>query len=130
MEKNLISESDHKDTICAPTVIADMFNKKSVNITTTVDGPSRQKHKGCMKKLDNYKDKVFPYSAKNIDVFNTVGNLKNVKAIGFVGVPTEMLKTLFPLNICFFEFRNLSSSRCWSLKCVKDAKINPSNKLG
>ena len=61
------------------------------------------------------------------EVFITVGNLKNNKAVGFDAVSTEVLETSFFVLI---EFLCLSLSRGWFLKCLKNAKVYHSHKLG
>ena len=74
---------------------------------------------------------MFAFPTNFIEIFNTVGNLKNSKDVRVNGVSAEALKTLLLLNnFILVQFLNLSFSRGWFLKCLKDTKVNPLHKSG
>ena len=96
---------EKKDTISSPTVIADMIIKKIVNFATTVEGPTTQELKeNCeLKNIDNSDDSMFAFPTNMTEVLNTVGKLKNNRAVGIDGVSAEVIKTSLPVIIFYFN---------------------------
>ena len=72
---NLNSFFEIKDTINCLTVIADMFNKKSVNFATSLQ-VQREELKECSKAFDKNGKNLFALSIKINEVFITQGDLK------------------------------------------------------
>ena len=131
VKQNLIFNNENKDTINSPTVIADMFIKKCGNFSTFVEGPTTQDFKEVFKIIDNIDDNIFASPNNMADVFNTVSNLKNNKAVGIDGVSAEVLKfSLLVFNFFLIEFLNLSLLRGCLPNCLRDAKVDPLHKSG
>ena len=98
VKTNLNVNKENKHTINSPTVFGEIFNKKLVIFATGVGDPTTQELKECIKNIDNNDDKIFAFPTNSIEVFNTVGNLKNSRDVAIVFVSAEALKTVPPLN--------------------------------
>ena len=103
VKTNLSNINENKDTIYPPTVIANMFNKKLFNYATTVEGPTTQELRDCIKTIDKHDDNMFVFPTNMTEVFNTVGDLRNKKAVGINVLSAEVLRTSVPANIFIFE---------------------------
>ena len=54
-----------------------------------------------LKNIDNGDDNMFVYPSKITQVFITLSRVKNKKAVGFDGVPAEVLESSLPVNFFF-----------------------------
>ena len=77
-------------------------------------------------KIDRF---LFAFPTNMNEVFKRVGNLKNNQAVRIDSVSAEVLKTSLPVFFfILFDFLNLSSSRGWLPKFLKNAKGYPLDK--
>ena len=65
------------------------------NIATTLESPTTQVLRDYVKNIDNNGKIIFDSPTILTEVFNTVGFLKNNKAVGIDGVSAEVLKNWF-----------------------------------
>ena len=86
MITNLDINNGNKDIMNSLTVFADMFNQKFNSFATTVEGPTTQELKKCTENNDNNDEFDFAFPTNTTDVFITVGDLNNNKAVGMDGV--------------------------------------------
>ena len=121
MNKN----NDTKETIDSPVVNADMFNKKIGHFATTIGSPITQEPKECNKNLDNTDGNMFAFPAKMTEVFITAINLESNETVGIDVVSAKVLKISVPVIIfVLIDFPNLSLSRGWFPRCLKDANVH------